>query len=311
MSVRYNQGRNTLTMRIPFARLALASIVALALSACGGGASAPTATPPPTATPAPTATPVPTATPAPVLDAKEAITTAFTKVKTATAYKVAVSFKAKGNLGDGMPGGGNPDEEVELLSMEGSIDGKDSQIALKGIFSALLGGDPQTGVEFLSVDGKNYIKGPVPLLNAPEAKWYILPEGETSPASGFSSDQLLSSLDESKFDVTGFKVDGTEQLDGKACTIYFGDKSAVEKAFQNSEGSALPTGQFKELERAEMRFWICEDGYFRKMTLDMEGIAEGQTEKATIKLDFRLSDFDGDISIEAPADAVPIPTPSN
>ncbi len=285
-------------------RFALMLSLALLLSACGGIASTPTATPVPTATPEPTKAPIID------VDAKAAITAAFTKVKSATAYRIEISFKAKGNLGDNAPTGVNPDEEVELIGMKGAVNGKDSEIRLQGVFSAFLGADPAKGVEFITVDGKNYVKGPIPLMNAPEDKWYIIPAGQSSPAAGFSSQTLLGSVENDKLDLSGFKVDGSETLDGKACAIYSGDKAAIEKAFKDGSTGGLPTGAFKEFTNAEMRLWICEDGYFRKLKLEMEGIPEGQTEKATIKIDFRLSDFDGDVKIEAPANAEEIKPPT-
>jgi len=149
----------------------------------------------------------------------------------------------------------------------------------------------------------------VPLLNAPENKWYELPEGQSSPTSGFSSDQLLGSVQNDKLDLASFSIAGAEKLDGKQCTIFKGDKAAIEKAFKDSQGG-LPTGSFKEFTNADLRLWVCEDGYFRKMTLEIEGIAEGETEKATVKIEFLLSNFDGDITIKAPADAVPLATPT-
>jgi hypothetical protein len=282
------------------------------LSACGGTAAPPAATvaPPPTNTPAPTNTPVPTAipTPKPISNPKEALTAAFAQVKAAKAYEIAISFKAKGALGQGAPTT-DPNQEIELLAMKGAISGKNSQISLGGVLAGFLGATDNKAVEFITLDGKNYIKGPVPMLNAPEDKWYELPAGESSPTSGFSSDQLLGSVENDKLDLSTFTVAGTEKLDGKQCTILKGDKAAIEAAFKDSQ-NGLPTGSFKEFSNADLQLWVCEDGYFRKMALEMEGIPEGQTEKATIKIEFLLTNFDGDISIKAPADAIPLPVPT-
>lgn len=298
-------------MHRSFTTALFVALLSLALSACGGAAPAqPTAAPLPTSTPAPTNTPVPTATPTPqpVTDSKTALTSAFTKVKTAKSYEIAITFRAKGALGEGAPTA-DPDQEITLLEMKGAIAGKDSQISLGGVLAGFLGASGDKPVEFISLNGKNYIQGPIPLLNAPEAKWYELPEGQSSPTSGFSSDQLLGSVENDKLDLGSFTVAGAETLDGKQCTIFKGDKDAIEAAFKDSQGG-LPTGSFKEFSSADLRLWVCEDGYFRKMALEIVGIPEGQTESATIKIDFLLSNFDGDVTITAPADAVPIPTPT-
>ena len=74
--------------------------------------------------------------------------------------------------------------------------------------------------------------------------------------------------------------------------------------------TGLPgAAELENVERADLRFWVCEDGYFHQMTLDFAGTTEGQEEPVELALLLRLYDFDGDISVTAPADAEPIAIP--
>jgi hypothetical protein len=80
-------------------------------------------------------------------------------------YRVLVQDKRSN--GEGAPIA-SPDGMVEVISMKGEVVGKNSRIAIGGLFAAFLSGDPQKSTEFITVDGKSYIRGPAPLFGAPD-----------------------------------------------------------------------------------------------------------------------------------------------
>ena len=271
---------------------------ALLLAACGGIGATPTATPVP-----------PTATPVPVADPQEAILAGLQKAGEVTTYRIELSMSASGDLGD-MGLGEQLQGPMELIGVSGAIDGDNTQITMKGLFAAFLGGTPEQGIEMINADGKSYIRGPVPLLNAPENKWYELPADQGSPADTFSSNEIIDSIGNEEVDFSAMTVAGRETLDGVECTIFSADREATLALMESLGETGLPGGgEMEDVERAELRFWICDDGYFHKMTLDFVGVPEGESQTAEIALVFRLYDFDGDIRITAPADAEPIATP--
>ncbi len=93
-----------------------------------------TATSTPEPSPLPTATRVvqlpttrPTPTPGPTSAFAGAIRQAWDKSQTATAYRMEFDMGAKGNLGN-LPGLTNPNQELVLFSMNGAVNGKDTQM---------------------------------------------------------------------------------------------------------------------------------------------------------------------------------------
>lgn len=299
-------------------------LLALLLAACGGQpAAAPTPAPtaPPTNTPAPTNTPIPptatplppTPTPAPASPAasgagqtevEQAIAAGIERVRDASAYRVKLEMTASGAF---MGAAGGTGAGTQLIAIEGDVVGANSHLTLRGLFSALLGADPLQGLELISVDGTSYVRGPAPLLGATEDRWYELPDDGSSPASAVRADQIVGGLESANLDLSGFEAAGAEELDGQQCQVYVGDKEATVAAFEAVGSDGLPGPQnFEEVERAELRFWICEDGYFHQLQLDTEGVPEGQTESVGYTMLMRLFDFDAPITVEAPADAAPL-----
>jgi hypothetical protein len=248
----------------------------------------------------------------------DAIQAGLTKIEEAGSYRVALTMTASGNLGEGVPGV-QPGQPVELIAAEGEVEGEDSRLVIRGLLSAFMGADPQEGLEVLTVGGTSYLRGPAPLLGANEARWYELPSDGSSPASSIQSGQIVGGLTEQDLDLSGFTAAGTEQLDGQQCQVYVGDKEATIRAFEQVDSQGIPGPQsLSEVDQAEMKFYICADGYLHQMTLDFEGTAEGQSEPAAFVLNLKLSDFDADIRItppdspaklEAPAFPMTTPTP--
>jgi len=304
--------------------MAICGIALLLLAACGGQAAVPTpaptaaptatiaatATPRPTNTPLPpTATPVPaTATPAAAQGAAaEAISASFEQVRDAASYRLELDVASTGAA----LGGSALGVASQLIGASGEVAGDDSHITLTGLFGQLLGADPTKGLELITANGKSYVRGPVPLLGAAEARWYELPADGSSPASSVQPGAVVGGVLSDDMDLSGFVAGDQEQLDGQTCQMYIGDKDATIAAFEQVEGQGLPGPQnFSEVRRAEMRFWVCEDGYLHKLTLDTEGLQAGQSEPIGYTMDVRLFDFGADVEIEAPADAEPVTPPS-
>jgi hypothetical protein len=217
----------------------------------------------------------------------------------------------KGNLGEGIPGA-TADKPFEFLNVEGVVSDKNSNFTMKGLVVSFLGGDPDTGIEFATVNEKSYVRGPVPLLNANEDKWYILPADQSSPAEQFGSASVVKTFASEDMDLSDFVVEGTESLDGQSCTIYAGDKEATMKAFSKSQGAeGLPSvDSLKEVDQASLKFYICDDDLLHRMALSFIGTPEDQTDKLEINLDVNLNEFGKSFTIEEPTDAEPIATPT-
>jgi hypothetical protein len=244
-------------------------------------------------------------------EAQQAVVGAMKNVENAKSYRIAMVATIKGNLGEGMPTT-DPNTPFEFLNVSGTVSGKNSNMTLKGLIVSFLGADATTGVEFTTIDGKTYVHGPVPLLNASEAKWYALPEGQSSPAEGLGSASVVKSFASEDMNLSDFKVAGTEQIDGQQCKVYAGDKAATMKAFKNAQSTdGLPSvDSLKDVEEASLKYYICDDNLLHRMQLEFVGTPEGQTDKLSINLDVNLSDFGESFNIAAPKDAVPIATPT-
>jgi len=301
--------------------LLLLTVLMLALAGCGIIGVAPTPTPvPPTNTPLPTPTPRPTATPRPTPTpvpptqppasaSADVIQSGLLAATSADTYRIELSFKTKGEMGEGAPAA-SADGMIEIISLKGEVAGKNSRMVLSGLFAALLSGNPEKGTEFLTVDGKSYIRGPAPLFGAPDDAWYELPPGQQSPAETVDPDQITGSLRGSNVDLSRFTSGGFETLDGQRCAIFVGDRETTTNLLTgvNQEGT-LPLA-LQNIDQAETRLSICEDGRLHKMTIDVTGTAEGQTEPTSFSMLLRLFDFNSAIRIVAPTNVKPLESPS-
>ncbi len=302
--------------------LFLLTLLALALAGCGGIGAAPTPTPiPPTNTPLPTPTPQPTATPRPTptplpptqppaTASADVIQDGLLAASKADSYRIEFSFKTR--EGEGAPIA-SPDGMIEVISMKGEVAGKNSRVEVGGLFATLLSGNPEKGTEFLTVDGTSYIRGPAPLFGAPEDAWYELPAGQASSAVTVSPDQVTGSLQQSgNLDLARFTSGGFETLDGQRCAIFIGDKETTIRLLTgvNQQGVLPFSLKEEEIEQAETRLFICEDGRLHKMTIDVTGTPAGQTTPTSFSMLLRLYDFNSTIRIVAPPDARPL-TPPN
>jgi hypothetical protein len=63
---------------------------------------------------------------------------------------------------------------------------------------------------------------------------------------------------------------------------------------------------------AELKFWVCDDGYFHQMRVAIDGADKSNpASKGGIKLAFHVYDFNGAITISAPANAAQLEQPAD
>ncbi|MDW8215225.1 MAG: hypothetical protein RMJ55_16855 [Roseiflexaceae bacterium] len=315
--------------------LVLLTALTLALAGCSIIGAAPTPTPvPPTPTPRPTDTPQPTPTPRPTDTPQPTPTTAAPTQPPASAsadvirsgllsatkadtYRIEFSIKVRGPVGDEILAGAmpspSPDGMVEFLSMKAEAAGENARVETGGVVPALLlSGDPQKSIQWIYVNGKTYVRGPAPFLGATEDAWYQFPAEWESPEASNPTEQITVSLQQSgSVDVSRFTLRGSETLDGQRCTVFGSDKEdAIRFLSSFSQQLNISLLEEDEVKQAEIRVFICEDGRMHKMTIDLSGVAQGQTEPNVVSMLLRLYDFNSNIQIVAPANARPLTPPS-
>ena len=295
--------------------IVLLFLLTVLISACASPTPTPTPVPP-TATPVPPTNVPPTvAAPSGNPAAEGTLAQALGKARDAKTYRVNLSITGKGNF---MAAGGptptaNANEPVTLVTMQGEVNHEDAHFVIQGLLTSFLGIDPTKPFEVISANGNAYVKGPVPLVGATEEKWYQAPPQAASIAQPpLSSAAFLNSFGEAGINPSDFKLSGTETLDGKQCEVYAGDKAAVVNAFNKLGGSTGATQEdLDSIENAEFKFWVCDDGYLHKVKMAIEGHDQtAPTQKGAFELLLQLSDFEGDITINPPADAIPLQLPT-
>ena len=270
--------------------------------------------PTPEPSPLPTATrviqvptPRPTSSPGPTSAFAGAIQKAWDKSQTATAYRMEFDVSASGNLRN-LPGLMNSNQETALFTMSGAVSGKDTQMVLKGWLSMFLGGDANKGFEIMSVGNKTYIRGPAAMFGAPENKWYV------------ANDQFKSNLTNSRgflsstqpIDWNGFQKSSSETLDGRRCDVFRADRDATNRLFLNLDTQGTRTQDlFDALDNAEIKLWLCDDGYFHQLTMNLEGHqSAAPTDKVSMQVRVHLFDYNANIKIAPPANPAPMQMPS-
>lgn len=309
-------------------------LVLLLLAACGGSPTA-TPTPPrpratavralPTQPAAPTAlSTAPTTAPDQPTSADTTpsagtadnpLADALAKVKSAAAYRVTMTISGRGDFtvaGAATPAPSSPDQDVPLISMQGEVNGQDSHFALQGFVNSFLGLDATSTLEITTANGNVYIKGPVPMLGATEAKWYVLPaQAANALQPPLTPEMFLQSFGEAGIDPADFQQAPDESLDNQSCQVYSGNKDAIANAFARLGGAAGSSQEdLDSIDSAEFKFWICQDGYLHQIRMVIEGHAKNQPQsKGAFSVMMRISDFDTDIQIQPPEGATPITLP--
>ncbi len=290
--------------------------------------STPTAEPTTTPTPEPTTTP--TATPAPPADTPEgaqaALTAALAQSFEANVFRMEMDLSVTGLPPEAMMFLGNvsldPNQPATVFHITGEVENNNSHMAITGLAALFLELDPDKGIEIIQYNGHSYIHGPAAFLGAPEDRWY---RGEQS-LGGMSNvpvtpDAFREELDmaelEMFIEVFDFVLTGSESLDGQECDVYTMDREATLRAIEelNSMSGSDMSGSGQDfnpndIESAEVKSWICNDGYLHKLELFIEAYSPDMPDQLIgVNFMVHMHDFDGDINIVEPTDAIALEQP--
>jgi hypothetical protein len=249
-------------MQVTMRMLGTSLLLGLALWVAACAAPAPTATPvPPTDVPTtvpPTAVP-PTTAASGSSTGNDTLAQAMTNAKEATVYRVNLNITGKGNFaaaGAATPEAGAADKPVTLVTMQGEVNGKRAHFVVQGLLTAFLGIDASQPFEILTYEGDGYVKGPIPLVGATEAKWYKAPpEAAQIAQPPLTPSSFLGSFGDVGISLADFKLTGSETLDNQTCQLFAGDKTAVVNAFSRLGGATGATQEdLDSIDSAEFKF---------------------------------------------------------
>ncbi|HEY3342848.1 MAG TPA: hypothetical protein VGK81_12550 [Anaerolineae bacterium] len=303
-------------------RLAIGSALAmLMLAACNSGLSASlpadssaTAAAPDAATVSATSAPESTsaALQATVADTASQTTSdtplgaALLKFGAVGSYRAEMEMKGQGAIGLSTDDTNPNSPETSLFVLSGDFKGPDSHYTLKGFLSSLLGVDPNAGMEAMIAGGKDYVKGPISMLGATDAKWYVL-QGDQSAAivPPFQVSEFLAALGNSDVQLGSFKSAGNETLDGKKCDILSGDKTEAAKTLTALGAGSLPgVADITNIDNATARFSLCDDGYIHRILLTLDTSTKDKPIlKASFTVNIHMYDYNAAITITPPSDA--------
>jgi hypothetical protein len=213
-------------------------------------------------------------------------------------------------------GGGALGQEVSLIDVAGKHRGKDTQLTVKGAFLTFFGFDPGKSLEVIEAGGKTYIHGPAPMLGATENKWYVL--DQSMSGQSFTKD-LQASVDQSfdyksltSADLSFIKTMGKQALHGRQCDVYGAtDKNAIVKALESASTTSVPASDLDQIDRAEVKFWVCDDGYFHQAWVSIEGAtADRPNDKIGFRMRLSLFDYNGSFTIAAPPNPAKLDPPN-
>lgn len=235
-----------------------------------------------------------------------AIEKAMGKLQTAETFRFEMDMGMQGDLGSDVPPGYLVDGKMSMLNATGAVKGKDSSFALKGLLAALFGADPAKGVEFMTVSGKSYIRGPMAFLGITDDKWYVSESSEDFGMSGSSSPESMVKEFNSETNMDGIVKTGQETFDGQLCDVYLADTEMTLRSMNSMKDSQIPTSNMTDIQKAETRVWVCADGYFHKLQMEMSGSdPKSPGKKVGMNIFLHMYDFDGAFTLTPPADAQP------
>ncbi len=254
-------------------------------------------------------TPRPRATIDPNNPAAVAIEASFRKLQDVKSMRFEMEMTMQGDFGSEIPSGFVKDGQAALLGMSGVVADKDSHIVIKGMLAAILGANPAAGIEIMSVDGKSYLRGPIPMFGVLDDQWYIV-EGSSKFSLGITdADQFVSGMEEG-LNVPGISKSGVEQLDGLSCDVYVADKQATLAALQDLDQaqSQLPTSMdLNAIDVAETKIWVCADGLFHQLETIVQGKSKNSSaQKMGMRIFAHMYDFNSNIVITPPPNAKPM-----
>jgi hypothetical protein len=265
-----------------------------------------------------TSRPSATALAAPTTDVKAILMAAIAKTAVAPLYQLELTMSVKGLPPEAAMifGNGALGQEVSLIDVVGKHRGKDTQLTVKGAFLTFFGFDSGTPLEVIEAAGKTYIHGPAPMLGATENKWYVL--DQSMSGQSFAKD-LQAGVDQNfdykslmNADLSFITTMGKQALHGRQCDVYgTTDKNALVKALASASTTPMSASDLDQIDRAEVKFWVCDDGYFHQAWVSIEG-ATADHPKDTIGLRMRLSlfDYNGSFTITAPPNPAKLDPPN-
>ncbi len=200
--------------------------------------------------------------------------------------------------------------ETPFMNFKGEVDGKNSHMSSTGGLMAMLAGDQNATIEFIEADGKSYVKG-MGLMGIYDPKlWYV---DDNNTGAGFSS---MAKPDEFSDWTAGskpgdFQKNRSESVDGQSCDVYVNNVKSLPAAagMLGALGSADSKDAFSAIDKAEMSFWLCGDGFVHKFSLDFQGHdAKNTASKGALKVIGHTWDYNNaSISVIAPKDAKTMP----
>lgn len=291
------------TVGIPATAANLSTTAAPATATSQPAETGAPATDTPTATiAAPSAVPVATSTTAGAASTSP-LAAAVAQVGTAPSLRLHNAITGDADLMSafyGMPT--NPAAASTVVDDE--FEGKNSRSVGTGVLALLMTGGTAPKFESAIFDGKNYVHGPIPLLQAADNKWYQLGPGMTitHPA------ELLAKIGTVSGGWDAWTKSATGQtLDGQNCDVYTATSDAASKAFHDYlNGITVPGAP--TVDGGNMSAVVCPDGYLHDISYTLKVHQGAKT--GEVQFDLHLWDF-GNVKLTPPADAVMLPTPSS
>ncbi|MDP9316584.1 MAG: SH3 domain-containing protein [Chloroflexota bacterium] len=267
----------------------------------------------PPATPA--ASPTPRPTPSPAEIAAE-IQAAVERTKTAASYKIDFRMTAEGSAA-AAGGGTDTDRRQRLFWYEGVV--QDDAFHVVDLRDPFLpsAGNPNHGLELLSVDHQLYAHGPLPLPGATNDTWYhigTLPENGGRPL--LHADVILSRLFE-MVDAAELVPLTSERRDQQLCRVYHSEQMAAVQAVSGFGMRTTPgpdpslEDQLKamELDDHTFKMWICEDGLVHRVEVSFGGqLVSNPATTFRKEIELHLSEFGAAAPIQVPEEVVSLPS---
>ena len=252
-------------------------------------------------------TPVPRSTLDPNNPNAVAIDAALKKSRAATAMQFEMDFSMEGDFGSNVPAEYIQDGRARMFTMTAKTKNRDSHIILSGMLAGMLGANSARGIEFINVNRQTYIRGPIPLMGIPDDKWYVASGANQSASGELNPDDIMSGVTD--VDWNAISKIGTERLDNVDCDVYYADQTSTLRGLESLGGNPNDfSSDFDaaNIEKAETKFWLCKDGYFHQMLLQLQAKnkrASSETVGMFIKI--HMYDFDGSFEITPPDNAIP------
>ncbi|MBI5304848.1 MAG: hypothetical protein HY868_22120 [Chloroflexi bacterium] len=231
------------------------------------------------------------------------------KTAKAQALRFDMNMTLAGDIWN-LPGASGHKVEFSYLSFSGESQGKDNHFVMKGYLIDLLIPSPK-GLEMITVGNQVYLRGPVPMLGASEAKWYVDTATNLYTASSLRRPEDWIGYGYGNPDWSSFKKAATESLDNKRCDVYRADKTATQAWLRSvNPEDILNPDTSDNMDDAEIKVWLCDDGFAHqfRMILATHSKYDPQ-QKGKVQMQMHFYDLNGNVKISAPANATPLNLP--